>query len=381
MGQFKPMVKMETTEPSVILKLKNGGHVAMKKGGSATEAKKMAFGGLPSSMPAKMNTKMPPMVDKDTMMASAPKKPSMASRRKSMMSMKAPVTPVMKDGGDADMAQDKAMIKKAMKQHDMQEHKGGKGTKLKLKKGGDCYATGGVVMGQGGYKNGGSVIPVSASEKGAKAYVNTKMNTTPKGTKTGKTGEVKKGNGGGYAKGGGVNGNVSSTPAGVTNTKTGEVRLGNAGGFKKGGASKKFADGGAVQDSGRAVKMPQGNKRPSTPVSISKLSGTFKRGGKVKMADGGDAQVAKNQMEYKQYEEDERKFNEGLRNDVKDAVMYVPRKAASLARKVGKAISDSDLAKGARNYGRSYKEGLGMKPDTPYEKDGGAIKKRYGGKC
>ena len=28
MGQFKPMVKMETTEPSVILKLKKGGHVA-----------------------------------------------------------------------------------------------------------------------------------------------------------------------------------------------------------------------------------------------------------------------------------------------------------------------------------------------------------------
>jgi hypothetical protein len=34
------------------------------------------------------------------------------------------------------MAQDKAMIKKAFKQHDMQEHKGGKGTSLKLKKGG-----------------------------------------------------------------------------------------------------------------------------------------------------------------------------------------------------------------------------------------------------
>ena len=41
-----------------------------------------------------------------------------------------------------DAAQDKAMIKKAFKQHDMQEHKGGKGTKLALKKGGSaamCY--------------------------------------------------------------------------------------------------------------------------------------------------------------------------------------------------------------------------------------------------
>jgi len=36
----------------------------------------------------------------------------------------------------SDLAQDKAMIKKAIKQHDAQEHKGGKGTTLKLKKGG-----------------------------------------------------------------------------------------------------------------------------------------------------------------------------------------------------------------------------------------------------
>ena len=35
-----------------------------------------------------------------------------------------------------DLAQDKKLIKKAFKQHDEQEHKGGKGTTLKLKKGG-----------------------------------------------------------------------------------------------------------------------------------------------------------------------------------------------------------------------------------------------------
>jgi len=45
MGQFKPMVKMETTEPSVELKLASGGTVKMKKGGSTTKAKKMAMGG------------------------------------------------------------------------------------------------------------------------------------------------------------------------------------------------------------------------------------------------------------------------------------------------------------------------------------------------
>jgi len=54
-----------------------------------------------------------------------------------------PAMPGMKKGGMADKAQDKAMIKKAMKQHDMQEHKGGKGTKLSLCGGGKSYASGG----------------------------------------------------------------------------------------------------------------------------------------------------------------------------------------------------------------------------------------------
>ena len=35
-----------------------------------------------------------------------------------------------------DKKQDVSLIKKAFKQHDTQEHKGGKGTKLALKKGG-----------------------------------------------------------------------------------------------------------------------------------------------------------------------------------------------------------------------------------------------------
>ena len=42
----------------------------------------------------------------------------------------------MKEDTKMDMAQDKKLIKKAFKQHDAQEHKGGKGTTLKLKKGG-----------------------------------------------------------------------------------------------------------------------------------------------------------------------------------------------------------------------------------------------------
>ena len=42
----------------------------------------------------------------------------------------------MKEDMKADKKQDVALIKKAFKQHDKQEHKGGKGTSLKLKAGG-----------------------------------------------------------------------------------------------------------------------------------------------------------------------------------------------------------------------------------------------------
>lgn len=228
MGQFKPMVKMETTEPSVILKLKKGGHVAMKSKGENGHApmKKMDGG----AMAAMAGT--PALIGRPALNAPvrAPKRPSMAARRAAMMAaqrprMAAPADmPMMKkggkaEGGDMDKAQDKSMIKKAFKQHDMQEHKGGKGTKLALKKGGKM-ATGGVALGNaGGFKTGGVVL--------------------------------------------------------------------GAGGFKKGGAAKKFADGGLI-DTGRAVSMPQGHKKPSQPISTIRFAGTFKKGGKVSYKqDGG----------------------------------------------------------------------------------------------
>ena len=53
----------------------------------------------------------------------------------------------MKEERKMHKAQDKAMIKKAFKQHDMQEHKGGKGTTLKLKKGGMTRADGCISKG------------------------------------------------------------------------------------------------------------------------------------------------------------------------------------------------------------------------------------------
>jgi len=154
MGKFTRMPKMKTTEPSV-------DEAKMKKGG---KAKKMAMGGDPrmAAMPAQQDPRMMAAMKKRAMMARQP-----AAAEQSPMMMR-------KEGGKMDKSQDKAMIKKAFKQHDMQEHKGGKGTSLKLKKGGMhmmsngkmmknsamqkggmACATGGVVNGQGGYKDGG----------------------------------------------------------------------------------------------------------------------------------------------------------------------------------------------------------------------------------
>jgi hypothetical protein len=127
------------------------------------------------------------------------------------------------------------------------------------------------------------------------------MHTAEGGSHTPKkTGEVKMGNAGGYkkggkacyAKGGGVEGNVSTSKPGVTNTTTGEVKKANAGGYKKGGSAKKaYATGGSVNDSGHPVAYPK--KPASAPVKNNLQSGTFKKGGKVKMNEGGKVDLSK----------------------------------------------------------------------------------------
>jgi hypothetical protein len=74
--------------------------------------------------------------------------------------------------------------------------------------------------------------------------------------------------------------------------------------------------------------------------------------------------------------------------DLESAPEEYAKTYSDSVRKLGDAASDiggravekikqmgERTAKEARNYGRMYKEGLGMKPDTPYEKKkGGVIK-------
>ncbi|NDB57718.1 hypothetical protein EB001_04670 [bacterium] len=226
MGQFKPMVKMETTEPSVILKLKKGGSAHKKMKGDAKTGHKMMDGGM-APVQSALTSMAPKIAPRSAApVARAPARPSFASRRRSMMP-KVSVPP--------------------------------------MKKGGKCYAEGGLA------KSG----IINTEDQGGE-YRNTLMHSAEKTTKTsGKTGDVKKGNGGGYKTGGVVLGNGGGY-------KTGGVALGNGGGYKKGGSSKKaYASGGSVNDEGKATSMPQGAKKPSAPVAINMLSGTFKKGGNV----------------------------------------------------------------------------------------------------
>jgi hypothetical protein len=179
----------------------------------------------------------------------------------------------------------------------MQEHMGGKGTKLKLKKGGTMKcATGGAIPSEsisgspattivdtgkadnapaktggvrngnaGGFKKGGMMKCATGgaivSEKTSGSYDTTQMNTAKPDNSPANTGEVKKGNAGGFATGG--------------------VMKANNGGYRTGGAAKKFAEGGRVQNDGGPEQMPQGRKPASPPVAISMLSGTYKKGGRV----------------------------------------------------------------------------------------------------
>ena len=203
---------MMTTEPTVELKLKKGGSV------------KKAMGGMMGApMDASMASSMP--ARGGMMPVATPKRPSMAARRAAMMGMKG--MGGMKEGGEskathkAEMSKMKGLEKELKSHESKPASKGHKGLK-----------TGGVALGQGGYKKGGDVKKyakggvtgdgiINTENQGGK-YRDTLMHTAEyTGKSSGKTGGVKNGNGGGY--------------------KTGGVALGNGGGYKMGGKASKKA--------------------------------------------------------------------------------------------------------------------------------------------
>ena len=270
MGQFKPMVKMETTEPSVELKLKKGGKVAKKADGGMMGSPMSAAGPMPPAMPARGG--MP--------MGRSPMKPSLAMRRRAMKGMPAgagpagPVgsaaamqapapMPAMKKGGESKATHKAEMTKMKGLEKELKSHES-----KPASKGHKGLATGGVVNGQGGFKKGGAIAKsgIINTEGQGGEYRNTKMDTAKPDHSPAKTGGVKEGNGGGYATGG--------------------VAKANGGGYKKGGSAKKAYAAGGTVNSGRPVAMPQGRKPAPKPVAINELAGTYKTGGKVTPAQG-----------------------------------------------------------------------------------------------
>jgi hypothetical protein len=367
MSEFKQMVKMETTEPSVILKLKKGGKVSvemrekdghkamnarddekaeegnspkkpsmaerrkamnpnfMKKGGRM--AHKDMGGAMPMPASAPMPAPMPmpkrrmpmpaptpPMDNSMPMPMSRPKvmamNPKQSMARRAML-QKA-ITGMKKGGG---MESHIMKLEKELRHHESMpiskaHHKADGGAitasmaKTTVKGNAGKYlntdmetaehgskarkGSGDVKMGNGGgYADGGTI------KGNAGKYLNTDMNTAENGSKAKKgSGDVKMGNGGGYAKGGNVNWEnrpADTAKAGKTNTTSGGVKYGNGGGYKDGGkASKKaYATGGIVNNQGKPVAMPK--KHVSQPVANSLQSGTFKRGGKVHNHRDGDS--------------------------------------------------------------------------------------------
>jgi hypothetical protein len=272
MGQFKPMVKMMTTEPSAILKLKKGGKVEKKADGG--------FMPMQSTMPAGMPARG------GSAPAASPMRPSLAARRRAMnpnlLMKKGGATcekveeelkeheakPAKKahkgykEGGLAKSGIIKTITNKTTKMVDGDKHDSAKGTKG-IKEGQPAgYKTGGVIDGKpGGYKKGGKVPGLS--------------------------GKTVEGNEGNFTNNNVDDGEKFDPAHGTTG-----VRNGNAGGFKKGGSTKKaFATGGNVVDDGKAVKMPK--HFVSRPVANSLQSGTFKKGGKVAKYAEGDVVDAK----------------------------------------------------------------------------------------
>lgn len=339
MGQFKPMVKMMTTEPTVELKLKKGGSVKKADGG-------MMGSPMATTMPARGGM----------MPVARPKRPTMAARRAAMLGMK--------EGGESKgehKAEMKALkgIKSELKSHEgkpaSKAHKGlaTGGIAKSTKPGG--YATGGVVNGQGGYKKGGAIAKsgIINTEGQGGEYRNTKMDTAKPDT--------------------------NSAP-------TGDVKLGNAGGYKKGGAAKKrYATGGAVNDSGRAVAYPA--KKKSAPVSNDRQSGTFKKGGSVtpaekKLQANFKAENATAMKQAKAYSNE--KYQSG--GSVTDL------SKGAYDKSIGPSESDMDMAKAIRSVPRKLYEGAKSlftskdKPEgsvtkteksvtvTPAKKRGGSVK-------
>ena len=323
MGQFKPMVKMMTDEPSVILKLKKGGKVKSKAVGQAESFRSMASNN--------------PKVFEDTESGVAPKKPSMAERRRAMnpnmyakggkvvkkqmgggmpMAMPGavpgamPVAPApmqaMGRQALAGMPPAKRMKRAAMVQRALAGMKKGGSMDAKccadLEKELKHHESMSASKAHG--KASGGAIDKDETrttiETGAKKFAKTKMDTAHKDSARG-TGEVKMGKPGGYSMGGkamggyAMGGSIMGNEKAYENTKmvtagkgktggtTGGVKMGNAGGFKSGGKVPGLGNAieGGDWENRPANSAKPGVKNTTTGGVKNGNGGGFKMGGRA----------------------------------------------------------------------------------------------------
>lgn len=315
MGQFKPMVKMYTNEPSVILKLKKGGKVKAAGHDDGFKSMSESAGGNPFDVAEK---------------GKAPKKPSMADRRKAMnpnMYAKggkvahkqmggvmpgamagpagagamapaaAPMAPMGRAAvgrmSPAERARRAAAIRRVL----MGMKKGGSTTaecaklERELKHHESMPASKAHGKASGGKID--SAETKTTLKNSVKPYAKTKMDTAKKDTAHG-TGEVKEGKPGGYAMGGSIMGNEAAyentkmvtAGKGKTNGTTGGVRMGNAGGYKHGGKAIKKASGGAI-DAKMTRTTVEGGNWENRPANTSKPGKSNTKTGEVRNGNAG----------------------------------------------------------------------------------------------
>jgi hypothetical protein len=239
MGQFKPMVKMMTDEPSVILKLKKGGKVAHKADGGFMPMASTQ----PMGMPARGG--MAP--------AASPMKPSLAMRRRAMNP-----NLMMKKGGKAEEKHEEHEIHKLEKELKHHEHQKASKAHHGLKHGGSAkkhhYASGGAID---------KDETRTTIESGAKKFAKTKVVDGSKHDKHHGTGEIHEGKPAGYKHGGKIH-HVSGCEEG-TREHHEHMAKHHAKMYKEGGSShhKKMCEHHKAMCSGGMMHKATGGSIPA----------------------------------------------------------------------------------------------------------------------
>jgi hypothetical protein len=334
MGQFKPMVKMFTDEPSVILKLKKGGKVASKAAGQAEGFKSMAH-----------NThKMFEGAEE----GKAPKKPSMHERQKAMnpnqykkggkvahkqlggampvvqnpagsnavgaVPMQAMGRAALAGMAPAARASRAAAVRRALT--GMKKGGAAHSECAKLEKELKHHEAMSMEKAHPVKKASGGAIDKAETrttiEGNAKKFAKTKMHDGKKHDRAHGTGEIKEGKPAGYATGGAIpadtnkkvnkgrikmHGTIEGNEGDYANTEvhsakrdkahgTGGIKVSNAGGYKKGG---KVPGLGNAIEGGNWENRPANSAKPgvkgtSTGEVKEANAGGYKKGGHAKKA-------------------------------------------------------------------------------------------------